>query len=131
MDQKRLLAAIAISIGILLIFDFLGRPSREAQRAQQAAQQQAALVQQQQQQQQATPLPQPSNPLGTPTDAAAAAGAPSTPAARLPVDGPRVQGTLNLRGARLDDLVLKGYHETVDRNSPLVRLLAPREGAAP
>src|ERR671933_2100799 len=108
MDQKRLLAAIAISIGILLIFDFVGRPSREAQRAQQAAQQQAALVQQQQQ---ATPLPQPSNPLGTPTDAAAAAGAPSSPAAPLPVDGPRVQGSLNLRGARLDDLVLKGYHE--------------------
>ena len=125
MDQKRLLAAIALSIGILLIFDFLGRPAREAQRAQQAAQQQAAQVQQ------AAPTPGPTGPLGAPTDAAPAAGAPRSPAARIPVEGPRVQGTLNLRGARLDDLVLKDYHETVDRNSPLVRLLAPRDGAAP
>jgi YidC/Oxa1 family membrane protein insertase len=38
---------------------------------------------------------------------------------------------LLLRGARLDDLVLRGYRETVDPNSALVRLLAPREGAAP
>ena len=36
MDNKRLLAAIAISIGILLIFDVWNRPAREAQR--QAAQ---------------------------------------------------------------------------------------------
>ncbi|TCZ59880.1 membrane protein insertase YidC [Roseicella aquatilis] len=129
MDQKRLLAAIAISIGILLSFELLNRPTREAQRAQQAAQQ--AAVVQQQQQASPLPLPLPSNPLGTPTDAAAAAGAPTSPAARLPVDGPRVLGTLNLRGARLDDLVLKGYHETVARDSPLVRLLAPRDGAAP
>ena len=32
MDNKRLLAAIAISIGILLLFDVWNRPSREAQR---------------------------------------------------------------------------------------------------
>ena len=44
MDQKRLLAAIAISIGILLAFDLWNRPAREAQ--------QAALQQQQAQQQQ-------------------------------------------------------------------------------
>ena len=122
MDQKRLLAAIAISICILLAFDLLNRPAREAQRAQQ---QQAAQVQQE------PPKPGPVGPLGAPTDAAPAAGEPRSPASRLPLQGPRVQGTLNLRGARLDDLVLRGYHETVDPNSPLVRLLAPREGAAP
>jgi YidC/Oxa1 family membrane protein insertase len=42
-----------------------------------------------------------------------------------------MQGTLSLRGARLDDVVLKDYHETVDRTSPLVRVLAQREGATP
>ncbi|MFC7475980.1 membrane protein insertase YidC [Dankookia sp. GCM10030260] len=124
MDQKRLLAAIAISIGILLTFDLLNRPAREAQRAQQAAEQQAQV-------QQPAPAPGPVGPLGAPTDASPAAGAPRVPGARIPVDGPRMQGTLSLRGARLDDVVLKDYHETVDRSSPLVRLLAPREGAAP
>ena len=124
MDQKRLLAAIAISIGILLTFDLLNRPAREAQRAQQAIEQQARV-------QQPAPAPGPVGPLGAPSDAAPAAGEPRAPGARLPVEGPRMQGTLSLRGARLDDVVLKDYHETVDRSSPLVRLLAPREGAAP
>ncbi|MFC7689495.1 membrane protein insertase YidC [Paeniroseomonas aquatica] len=122
MDQKRLLVAIAASIGILLLFDMFNRPARDAQRAQQ---QQAAQVQQ------PAPTPGPPGPLRAPTDASPAAGEPRTPAARLPVEGPRVEGTLSLRGARLDDLVLRNYHETVDRNSPLVRILAPREGSAP
>ncbi len=122
MDQKRLLAAIAISIGILMLFDLYSRPAKEAQQRQQ---QQAAQVQQ------APPAPGPAGPLRTPTDASPAAGAPREPGARLPVQGPRVQGTLSLRGARLDDIVLRGYRETVEPTSPLVRLFAPREGAAP
>jgi YidC/Oxa1 family membrane protein insertase len=122
MDQKRLFAAIAISIGILLLFDLYNRPAREAQ------------VQRQQQVEaagQQAPRPGPDGPLRTPTDAAPAAGEPRAPAARLPVQGPRVQGTLSLRGARLDDLVLRDYRETTAPNSPLVRMLAPREGGAP
>ena len=39
-------------------------------------------------------------------------------------------GSLGLRGARLDDLVLRDYRETVAPNSPLVRLLSrPATGA--
>jgi len=125
MDNKRLLAAIAISIGILLTFELFNRPGREAQLAQQRQ-----LAEQTQQAQPAARTA-PTGPLGAPSDASPAVGAPRTPAARLPVEGPRVQGTLNLRGARLDDLVLRGYHETVDPTSPLVRLLAPRDSAAP
>ena len=122
MDQKRLFAAIAISIGILLLFDLYNRPAKEAQ---QARQQQVEAAGQQ------APRPGPDGPLRAPTDAAPAAGEPRAPAARLPVEGPRVQGTLSLRGARLDDLVLRGYHETTNPSSPLVRMLAPREGGAP
>ncbi|MCO6418166.1 membrane protein insertase YidC [Siccirubricoccus sp. KC 17139] len=123
MDNKRLLLAIIASIGILLVFETVfNKPAREAQRAQQ---QQAAQLAQ------PAPTPGPAGPLRTPTDAAPAAGTPREPAARLPVEGPRVQGTLNLRGARLDDLVLRDYRETTDPNSPLVRLFAPREGSAP
>jgi YidC/Oxa1 family membrane protein insertase len=122
MDQKRLFAAIAISIGILLLFDLYNRSSREAQ---QVRQQQVEAVGQQ------APRPGPEGPLRTPTDAAPAAGEPRTAAARLPVEGPRVQGTLSLRGARLDDLVLRDYRETTKPDSPLVRMLAPREGGAP
>ncbi len=124
MDQKRLLVAIAVSIGILLLFDLFNRPAREAQRVLQ--QQQTELAQQQ-----PAPTPGPAGPLRAPADVSPAAGEPSSPAARLPVRGPRVEGTLSLRGARLDDLVLRDYRETVNPDSPLVRLLAPRDGAAP
>ena len=34
-------------------------------------------------------------------------------------------GSINLKGARIDDLVLKGYKETIKPGSPDVRLLAP------
>ena len=34
-----------------------------------------------------------------------------------------VQGSISLVGARLDDLVLTDYRETLAPNSPLVRLL--------
>src|SRR3954452_21523310 len=98
MDQKRLLAAIAISIGILLSFDLLNRPAREAQRAELAAQQQAAPVQHAA----APPAPPPGPvaPRGAQPGAAPAAGEPRAPGARLPVDGPRLHGSISLRGAR-------------------------------
>ena len=36
-------------------------------------------------------------------------------------------GSINLTGARLDDLSLKDYHETVDKNSPIIQLLNPAQ----
>ncbi len=44
---------------------------------------------------------------------------------RLVIDTPRLQGSINLKGARFDDLVLPTYRETVDKTSPPVRLLSP------
>jgi len=48
---------------------------------------------------------------------------------RVAIDTPSLSGSISLKGARLDDLLLKGYHEDVSKTSPLVRLLTP-EGAA-
>ena len=44
---------------------------------------------------------------------------------RVAVLTPRVQGSINLKGARIDDLVLLDHRETVAKNSPPVRLLSP------
>lgn len=44
---------------------------------------------------------------------------------RVAIETPRVQGSINLRGARLDDLVLLDYNETNDEDSPPVRMLSP------
>jgi YidC/Oxa1 family membrane protein insertase len=125
MDNKRLLAAIAISIGILLLFDLWNRPAREAMRqsAQHVEQSQTSGV----------PLPQANtalNPAGV-ASTGPADGAPTTPAPRLRIESARVQGSVNLRGARIDDLVLRDYRETIQPGSPNVRILAPREDSAP
>jgi YidC/Oxa1 family membrane protein insertase len=44
---------------------------------------------------------------------------------RVKIDTPSLQGSINLTGARLDDLRLKHYRETVDPNSPEIELLNP------
>ncbi|HEV7268069.1 MAG TPA: membrane protein insertase YidC [Falsiroseomonas sp.] len=137
MDQKRLFAAIALSIGILLLFDLWNRPQREAE--------QRRLEQQRIEQQAAAPsaaapaVPLPAAPggvappPGTATIPGTAVTAQAARAAeqRIPLENPRVAGSLNLRGARLDDLVLKDHRETVEANSPPVRLLAPRSNEHP
>lgn len=44
---------------------------------------------------------------------------------RVTIVTPRLSGSINLKGARIDDLVLKGYKETIKPGSHDVRLLAP------
>jgi YidC/Oxa1 family membrane protein insertase len=44
---------------------------------------------------------------------------------RVTIDTPRLAGSVNLRGARIDDLVLKTYKETIAKDSPPIRLLSP------
>jgi len=58
------------------------------------------------------------------TRAAALAASP-----RVPVANPALRGSLSLKGARIDDLALIEYRQTIDKNSPPVELLRP-EGAA-
>ena len=44
---------------------------------------------------------------------------------RITIDTPRVRGSINLKGAQIDDLVLPTYTETIAKDSPPVRLLTP------
>jgi YidC/Oxa1 family membrane protein insertase len=45
---------------------------------------------------------------------------------RIPIRNAKLNGSLNLKGARIDDLMLTAYRETVAKNSPNVRLLSPQ-----
>jgi YidC/Oxa1 family membrane protein insertase len=80
--------------------------------------------------------------MTAPTDAAGTLGTTpqdsgSPPAAipanvpRVKILGPKLQGSISLLGARLDDLTLSDYRETIEPNSPLVRLLEPRSDPQP
>jgi YidC/Oxa1 family membrane protein insertase len=44
---------------------------------------------------------------------------------RVVINSPALQGSINLKGARIDDVVLRNYHETVNPKSPEVVLLSP------
>ncbi len=47
---------------------------------------------------------------------------------RVQIDTISIKGSINLTGARLDDLSLKKYRETVDENSPIITYLSPANG---
>lgn len=44
---------------------------------------------------------------------------------RVIIETPRLSGSINLKGAEIDDLVLLSYRQTAKRKSPPVRLLSP------
>ena len=44
---------------------------------------------------------------------------------RIPVDAPGLKGSINLLGGLVDDLTLARHRETLDKNSPPVRLFSP------
>ena len=112
MDQKRLLLAIAISISILVGFQLLMPHSKPV-----------------------PPAPIAAAPA-TPAAVAAAAAADTTQAVprevpRLSIKAPRVSGSISLLGARIDDVVLADYRETIAANSPQVHILEPRSEPQP
>jgi YidC/Oxa1 family membrane protein insertase len=44
---------------------------------------------------------------------------------RVAIETPKLRGSINLKGARIDDIVLPTYKQTVERASPPVRLFSP------
>jgi YidC/Oxa1 family membrane protein insertase len=119
MDQKRLFLAIAVSLAILLGFQMLIAPHLPKPPPQQIAQTEVLR-------------PATTPPEGAPGTAAAPAVAtvPSN-VPRVKILAPKVEGSISLLGARLDDLVLRDYREDIAPNSPLVRLLEPRSDVHP
>src|SRR5918993_413825 len=140
MDQKNVLIAIVLSAIVLIVWQyFVGMPQMEKQR--QEAQQQAQQRAQQQQPQQGQPIPtpdgrpQPQAPGTTPIlpgqGGAPTPGAQMTREAviaatpRIRIETPRLNGSISLKGGRIDDLALIKYREKVDPNSPPIVLLSP------
>ena len=142
-DQKNMLLAIVLSAIVLIGWQiFFGLPSMQQQQKQQ---------QQQTQPQPTTSVPQPGAPAPTGQPAPTAQPTPGqvtpTPAVvpgqtmtreaalkaspRVGIETPRVAGSINLKGGRIDDLSLTQYRETVDPKSPPVVLLAPSGAPMP
>jgi YidC/Oxa1 family membrane protein insertase len=121
MEQKRLFIAIAISLAILLGFEFLVAPHLPHPKAPPPI---ASTTND------GAPGASAGKPAGDMT-AASASSAAAGPSPKVAIKAPSVDGSISLRGALLDNLVLTDYHETVDPKSPLVQLLSPQGKAEP
>jgi YidC/Oxa1 family membrane protein insertase len=125
MENKNVLLAIVLSAAILIVWTiFVEGPRMAAQQAQieaqQAAQQAAQPAQQAGQ--------QPAQQQAAPQDAGRQVVSREVAlkaTQRAAIDSPRLKGSINLKGARLDDLVLKDYRETIAPTSPNIVLLSP------
>jgi len=145
-DQRNTLLAIVLSVGILIGWQyFVAGPQIEKQKQ----------IQQQQEVQQQTKTG-PQGPQAPAKDGVQQApSAPQTPTApqtkgtiqapasltrdqvlaasgtRVTIETPRVRGSIALKGARIDDVSLNDYRETVDPKSPTIILLAPSGSPEP
>jgi len=144
-DNKNTILAIVLSAVVLIAWQyFYAVPNAEKQKA---AQQQAELQKQAQKPaapptQGAQPGVAPAMPGSAPTvpGQAAQPAATAMPATRqaalatsprVPIDTVSLQGSIALRGGRIDDLSLLKFRETVDPKSPPITLLSPSGSPAP
>jgi YidC/Oxa1 family membrane protein insertase len=138
-ENRNTILAVILSGLVLVAWQyFYNVPQMEKQRAQ--SQIQAELAKQQPAANTTTPANAP------PTNAppAPASNAPATATAqvvdretalaatpRVKIDSPRLSGTISLKGARIDDLSLVQFRDTVDPASPAIVLYSPSNTAAP
>ena len=122
MDRNFILA-IVLSLGVLLIWDLMiAGPQREEMiAARETAREEAA--------QEAAENPdiqglEGLEPKAREIDVDEAL---TLAAGRVPIRTPTVEGSISLQGGRIDDLKLLQYRETLDPESPTIRLLSPRE----
>jgi len=116
-DNRNMFLAVILMIAILGGFElFYNGPQRERALAAQRAEVQAV-------EQAGEPggAAQPERPVLVERDRALS----ETADTRVVIDSASVDGSLTLEGARIDDLNLRTYRETIDPNSPEVTLLAP------
>ena len=117
-DQRNLLLALALCFGLFMVYNiFVLEPQ---QKAREAAQQQAAT----------NAVEQAASPTPTirPREEIVTAGLSS--GQRVPMDAPSIEGSISLMGARIDDVSLKNFYETIgdkEKQNPAgeIKLLAP------
>lgn len=114
-DTKNLFLAIALSLIILLAFNYLTPTPKPVPRlapAEIASEQAAAPV----------------SALAPAVETKLSREEALQASPRVAIDTPSVKGSINLKGARFDDLTLERYHVTADPHSPAITLLSPSGG---
>lgn len=141
-DNRNTILAVILSGLVLIAWQyFYNVPQMERQRAQTQAQTELAKSSTPATPGSATPgstTPQPGATPSPTTPGQPSAAAPVvsrdtalTATPRIKIETPRVTGSISLRGARIDDLALVQYRDTVDPNSPAIVLFSPSNTAHP
>src|SRR4051794_2752102 len=136
-DNRNTILAVILSGFVLIAWQyFYNVPQMEKQRAQQQTQADLAKPSAPATPGSTTTTPQPGTTPSTPAAAGQPAAIVSRDAAiaatpRVKIDTPRLTGSISLKGARLDDLSLVKFRDTVDPTSPAVVLYSPSNTASP
>jgi YidC/Oxa1 family membrane protein insertase len=137
-DNRNTILAVILSGLVLIAWQyFYNVPQMERQRAQ--SQTQAELNKPSPQATPGTTTPQPGStpsataPAGQPGAAAPIVSRDAAIAAtpRIKIETPRISGSISLKGARIDDLSLEKFRDTVDPKSPPIMLFSPSGTAHP
>lgn len=117
-DNKNFILAIVLSMAIIFGWQyFYAAPTQK--KLEQQTQQQTQVTGGGQQQQPGAVVPGTQATPVVPRETAIAS------AKRITIETPVIDGSINLTGARFDDIRFKNYRETVDPKSPEIALLNP------
>lgn len=145
-ENKNLILAISLSMLVLIAWPFINAainpppppPSAQPQSGQnQSGQNQAGQLQSGQQQTQqglagdGAGVPGISESVGAPDSGGISEQQALAEAPRIKIDTPRLHGSINLQGARFDNLTLADYRQTLEDESPEIELLLPSGSETP
>ncbi|WP_041359261.1 membrane protein insertase YidC [Nitrobacter hamburgensis] len=124
-ENRNTIIAIVLSGLILIAWQyFYNIPQMEKDRAAQQAQSQTAKSP-------TEPTPNSPKPDHPAAESVVARGVAIATTPRVKIDTPRLSGSISLKGARIDDLLLTKFRETVDPASPAIELFSPSGTTTP
>lgn len=127
--DRNLILAVALSMGVLLAWDlFITGPQRAEFEAEQEAALAEAALQGEGEEAASGDIVGVTRGTSEAVSTVSLAEALASSARRIPIRTGNLEGSINLNGGRIDDLVLTQYFETMDRDVP-IRLLNPRSAA--
>jgi len=127
-EQKNIILAIALSVAILLGWQFL-MPKPPVPQGQAPSTQTATPAAPDNHASAVPKVPGSQTPAApAAVDVAVARAAAIAAAPRVKIVTPSLNGSFSLLGARIDDLNLVNFHETPDKTSPEITLLSPGAG---
>ncbi|MDC0062939.1 membrane protein insertase YidC [Candidatus Puniceispirillum sp.] len=133
-ENRNLILAVALSMIVLFGWQLIViQPEMEKEQAQQAllAEQQAAKKNLDSTQDVGTPMVVAGSGVQATSGVSGQNDMSTDTAKRITIDAPLVQGSFSLQGARIDDIVLTGYRETLDTASANISFLQKTSSQSP